>query len=83
MFEVFLICILQANLSLFREMELKCHEHLKPFSGLYDTAAEILVVDLQILKFATELICHWIRSNIAFHFALHRIYTGFTAVVVW
>lgn len=46
MFVVFLICILQKNLSLFHEMELKWEEHLKPFSGLYDTAAEILVVYL-------------------------------------
>lgn len=30
-------------------MELKWHEHLKPFSDLYDTAAEILVGYLQIL----------------------------------
>lgn len=78
-FKVFAICILQTNLSLFHEMELKWHDDLMPFSGLYDTAAEILGVYLQILGCSAIELDQILLFTLPYPGSIHY----FTFVVVW
>lgn len=59
-------------------MELKWYEHLKPFSSLYEAAAEILVVYLQILENSAIELDQILLFTLPYPGSIHVL-----AVVVW